>query len=168
MTATDNSLQAILPTLYNTARDKGYLDRHNRTFHAMILNSSGAYMGDWNGYFSGNNTAIYGNAYSINLDSTYQFRTSAGGADAVIKKLGNPEVHRASGSGLIIDTGNPTGNIGSVTSLHYKGNYHCGNNNWIEMEYTMSITCENGIVRISGAPGGQGTFTVSAFSLTGD
>lgn len=168
VTATDNSLQAILPTLYNTARDKGYLDRHNRTFHAMILNSSGAYMGDWNGYFSGDNTAIYGNAYSINLDSTYQFRTSAGGADAVIKKLGNPEVHRASGSGLIIDTGNPTGNIGGVTSLHYKGNYYCGNNNWIEMEYTMSITCENGIVRISGAPGGQGTFTVSAFSLTGD
>ena len=47
-------------------------------------------MGDWNGYFSGDSTAIYGNAYSINLDSTYQFRTSAGGADAVTKKLGEP------------------------------------------------------------------------------
>lgn len=89
VTAADNSLQTVLPILYNTARDKGYLDRHNRTFHALILSSSGAYMGDWNGYFSGDSTAIYGNAYSINLDSTYQFRASAGGADAVIKKLGS-------------------------------------------------------------------------------
>lgn len=90
VTAADNSLQSALPTLYNTARDKGYLDRHNRTFHVLILNSSGAYMGDWNGYFSGDSTAIYGNAYSINLDSTYQFRTGSGGADAVLKKLGEP------------------------------------------------------------------------------
>lgn len=168
ITATDNSLQTVLPTLYNTALDKGYLDRHNRTFHASVVDTSGKVLGDWSGYFCGASTSIWGNAYGVNDNSTYQYISRSRGADAVIKKLGNPEVHRASGSGLIIDTGNPTGNIGGVTSLHYKGNYYCGNNNWIEMEYTMSITCENGIVRISGAPGGQGTFTASAFSLTGD
>lgn len=114
MTAADNSLQAVLPILYSTARDKGYLDRHNRSFHALILNSNGAYMGDWNGYFSGDSTAIYGNAYSINLDSTYQFRTESGGADAVVKKLGSDAILLASNK-----TGTTAINIASL----YPNNY---------------------------------------------
>ena len=89
MTAEDNSLQAILPILYNTSLDKGYLDRHNRTFHASVVDTSGKILGDWSGYFCGASTSIWGNAYGVNENSTYQYISRSRGADAVIKKLGN-------------------------------------------------------------------------------
>lgn len=90
VTAADNSLQTVLPTLYNTALDKGYLDRHNRTFHASVVDTSGKVLGDWSGYFCGASTSIWGNAYGVSDNSTYQFISRSRGADAVLKKLGSP------------------------------------------------------------------------------
>ena len=82
--------------------------------------------------------------------------------------MGAAEVYRASGSGLTINTGNPKGNIGGATSISYKGNFYCGNNNWIDMQYTISISCIDGVVKATGLPAGNGTFSMAVFSLESD
>ena len=104
-------------------------------------------------------------------DGVYITYTPVAGADAVTKKLGRT-IGKADTRGdqnnnkfSSIDTHNKGANIGAITSLSYTGNLNAGNNNWVSLNYGISISCKDGVVSVSGMPGSQGTWYIGVISI---
>ena len=104
-------------------------------------------------------------------DGVYITYTPVAGADTVTKKLGR-NIGKADTRGdqnnnnfRSIDTHNKGANIGAITSLSYTGNFNAGNNNWVSLNYGISISCKDGVVSVSGMPGSQGTWYIGVISI---